>query len=331
MTETNKGNLPEMAKAKLEEFRRRLMPAGQGGVEPPASNNEPGQVVVETDSVEPSAQDEPERAHDEPAPDDQAALVPVLSAVERINAVLDEIEAAKARQEAANTRRSEAIRREYDARLVADKEIAALDRDILLRAYEVGAMLTEQKRAVGHGKWGKWLKENCPKSQNTAIDYMLVAEWRDRLEALSQQPGVAVISSIRDAKRRIVGLKDIEKRHKKLDEEDKQKKPGEQDNTDDPGAADTGQGDGDIDDDEPEGAPVEIPLDTYERVFRERDADRFLLLVRNFDWEPEYMKKVARHMLRVAKALEETKKMQALRKARSASARGFVRVAPTAH
>jgi hypothetical protein len=49
-------------------------------------------------SGEPASDEPAGRAHDEPAPDDQAALVPVLSAVERINAVLDEIEAAKARK-----------------------------------------------------------------------------------------------------------------------------------------------------------------------------------------------------------------------------------------
>jgi hypothetical protein len=218
---------------------------------------------------------------------------------------------------------------------------SAADRDIVLRACEVGAMLTEEKaklkKAKG-GKWSKWIEENFkrpggePLSQNTAIDYMQLAEYRDRLEAwFSQHRQAAVISSIRQAKEVIKALKREDEMQKKLVAEEQGNGDGiaesseakvEQENTGNDDVA--GENDGYSwdysedtgNDDDDDSGPAEFRLETYERVFKHRDTEMLVSLARNFDWQPEYT--VARRLTMMARNLEEARKMHALREARKA-------------
>jgi len=53
----------------------------------------------------------------------------------------------------------------------------------LAQAQTIGAMLSEQKRKVGHGHWEKWVKENCPFGTERAADFIRVYLHRDELKS----------------------------------------------------------------------------------------------------------------------------------------------------
>jgi hypothetical protein len=151
------------------------------------------------DSGEPSAQDEPGRVHDEPGAAAGTALVPVSSAAERINAAHAEIVAAEAQRKTAQ-----------DQANALSREVRALDKSILQKHYEIGAMLIRQKEAVKHGEWGEWLKANCPHVPwRRANEYMELARFqRGILDfADSRQFGSAANLSVRGAHAIIAQLK----------------------------------------------------------------------------------------------------------------------------
>jgi hypothetical protein len=54
----------------------------------------------------------------------------------------------------------------------------------VVRAMDAGTALIEAKRHVGHGKWLRWLKENCAVSGRTAEDYMLLARHKSEVNAI---------------------------------------------------------------------------------------------------------------------------------------------------
>lgn len=55
--------------------------------------------------------------------------------------------------------------------------------DAVQHAIKCGALLIEQKKACGHGKFLAWVKANCDFSERTARDYMRVAESPNRQRA----------------------------------------------------------------------------------------------------------------------------------------------------
>jgi len=52
----------------------------------------------------------------------------------------------------------------------------------LARAIRVGELLTDQKAAMPHGDFGRWIQEHLPFSDRTARNYMKLYEHRDRLK-----------------------------------------------------------------------------------------------------------------------------------------------------
>jgi hypothetical protein len=118
---------------------------------------------------------------------------------EQINALMDKIDAWETEKKTKEAERKTAQRTAN----AADNRVKELDASILQTAIMVGAMLLKQKAGLGHGEWGPWLKANFPKSQNTAIVYMGLAENWHAIEAAaanSQRPGGAVnLTSIRKA------------------------------------------------------------------------------------------------------------------------------------
>jgi Protein of unknown function (DUF3102) len=127
-----------------------------------------------------------------------------IDAADRINAALKELEATKDERKEV---RSQISAQSKEAMKAVDK----LDESILQKAYELGALLNQQKEIVGHGNWGKWLKVYCNRSHRSVNDYMQLAEWRERIEAYSQQELGAAISSIRKAKEIIESLQHPER------------------------------------------------------------------------------------------------------------------------
>jgi hypothetical protein len=112
-----------------------------------------------------------------------------LSVADEINALLVQITVKEAERDAAEAERQKALDR-----------VKGLNEEILLLAYKVGAKLNEQKEVVGHGNFMKWLKDNCPKSQRRANEYMALAENRERIEANWRQSGSAAnLTSVRQA------------------------------------------------------------------------------------------------------------------------------------
>lgn len=53
-------------------------------------------------------------------------------------------------------------------------ELETMLRDSMARAVNIGGLLTEAKKLVGHGNWGRWLKNNCRFSERTAQNYMRI-------------------------------------------------------------------------------------------------------------------------------------------------------------
>ena len=48
---------------------------------------------------------------------------------------------------------------------------------------QIGKLLTEQKKKVGHGKWESWIKTNLPFSHMTATKYMRYYENRQEIKS----------------------------------------------------------------------------------------------------------------------------------------------------
>jgi hypothetical protein len=221
MTETNKAKmLAEKEMAIAQRLGVGSQPVGESA-EPTAasaSNDEPGHddQVPATDSVEPSAQDEPTgRAHDEHAPDDQ--VIAPVSIEQQIRGVLAEIAVAESRQKELKVQ-ADAAYKEHVGGL--HKEERELDRTILTKSYEVGAKLKAFKEKVGHGNFKKSVKPTFGKSHRWAVDYMELAEWRDRIESYAQQVGGAAllqVQSVRGAKRLLTELKEQEEFKEKIE------------------------------------------------------------------------------------------------------------------
>jgi hypothetical protein len=139
---------------------------------------------------------------DTPAVDDAPTgtdLVPVMSAAEQINAAHAEIVAAEAQRKTAQDRAN-----------AASGEVRRLDKSILKKHYEIGAMLIRQKDAVKHGKWGEWLKVNCPDVPwRRANEYMELARYQSGIVEFSnsRQFGSAAKLSVRGAQEIVAQLK----------------------------------------------------------------------------------------------------------------------------
>jgi hypothetical protein len=293
MTETNKGNLPEMAKAKLEEFRRRLMPAGQGGVKPPASNNEPGQVSeTETDSVEPAA-GEPGRVHDEPAGDDQVGAKPpkaldVAQLDEQVRAGFERFKEAQQGVDAA-LQGIEAARISH----------GRTEGSLLAAAIEFGGALQARKAALDkHGKWTETLAALCPDVKHrTALLYMQLWKHRD----LIKQKGAVSIRAAQDV------VNTVNQLARQIKQQAAEKAEIQQ-AVDDELAEDDQDQDEDQDDQEgkPLGEPEPEPLsvDRYDGCFRRHHVDAVVGLFRHYRWEPRQIRLVAKELVTMAMSKE---------------------------
>ncbi len=62
------------------------------------------------------------------------------------------------------------------------QEIGTHLRTSLVKAIEIGRLLTEQKEALPHGEFGRWVERNLPFTDRTARNYMRLHEERDRLK-----------------------------------------------------------------------------------------------------------------------------------------------------
>jgi hypothetical protein len=66
------------------------------------------------------------------------------------------------------------INAEFAAIQKADREV---NKNVVQRAITFGRTLCQAKEEVGHGKWEKWLNDNCPDiSKRTAQRYMKLAD-----------------------------------------------------------------------------------------------------------------------------------------------------------
>jgi len=61
------------------------------------------------------------------------------------------------------------------------EEILGAARNSVPKAIQIGKLLTEQKAAIKHGEWLKWMKDNLPFSQQTVSNYMRLFDNRDKL------------------------------------------------------------------------------------------------------------------------------------------------------
>jgi hypothetical protein len=57
----------------------------------------------------------------------------------------------------------------------------------LAHAYNAGMLLIEAKDACPHGRWLRWVAENCEFSERTAQNYMRVAERWDELQGCAER------------------------------------------------------------------------------------------------------------------------------------------------
>lgn len=62
-------------------------------------------------------------------------------------------------------------------------------------AIAAGEALDAAKRAVGHGRWGEWLRKNFDGSERRAREYMQLFNGRDRLEANRRTPADLTIDA----------------------------------------------------------------------------------------------------------------------------------------
>jgi hypothetical protein len=62
----------------------------------------------------------------------------------------------------------------------------------IMRAVELGELLSRAKTEIGHGNWGRWLEQNCSLKERTAQRYMKLAEDRQRIEQIAKNKSVNV-------------------------------------------------------------------------------------------------------------------------------------------
>lgn len=81
---------------------------------------------------------------------------------------------------------------------LADKikgHLKAIDeamRSSIMRAVELGELLSRAKAEIGHGDWGRWLELNCSLNERTAQRYMKLAGERKRIEEIARNKSVNV-------------------------------------------------------------------------------------------------------------------------------------------
>jgi Protein of unknown function (DUF3102) len=64
------------------------------------------------------------------------------------------------------------------------KQVVDAGKNIVRKAIDAGEALIEAKRQVGHGNFGRWVKDNCELSERTAEVYMECARNRQKLAAI---------------------------------------------------------------------------------------------------------------------------------------------------
>ncbi|AQT70071.1 hypothetical protein STSP2_03273 [Anaerohalosphaera lusitana] len=76
------------------------------------------------------------------------------------------------------------------------------------KAIEIGGLLTEQKKEVGHGNWSTWIETNLEFKQRAASNYMRIYEHRDEIK-------IAQCANLQECYRVIVG----EDNHNDIDDD----------------------------------------------------------------------------------------------------------------
>lgn len=64
------------------------------------------------------------------------------------------------------------------------KDIVLAGKSFCSKAADIGTMLTEAKRIVGHGLWKDWIEANCPFAERTARFYMSAASNLDSAKSV---------------------------------------------------------------------------------------------------------------------------------------------------
>jgi hypothetical protein len=79
-------------------------------------------------------------------------------------------------------------------------KIQGAERGTLKYAREIGKLLREQKKKVGHKYWTSWVADHCPFSKRTASDYMRISkQWGDIEDAADAKGQHAADLTIREA------------------------------------------------------------------------------------------------------------------------------------
>jgi hypothetical protein len=132
--------------------------------------------------------------------------------------VLGEITAAEGRQEELKKQAKDAYDQHVDGLNRAGWE---LDRTILAKSYEAGAKLKVFKEQAGHGNFKKGVKSAFGISHRTAVDYMELAEWWDRIEEYAKQVGgvsLLQVQTLRGVRRLLTEVRETEEFVKKAEE-----------------------------------------------------------------------------------------------------------------
>ena len=74
----------------------------------------------------------------------------------------------------------------------AHTEVISATRHIVTHAIAAGDLLIGAKKALDHGQWLPWLKDNCDLSERTANRYMNVAKGKAKLEQLARDKSASV-------------------------------------------------------------------------------------------------------------------------------------------
>jgi chromosome condensin MukBEF ATPase and DNA-binding subunit MukB len=92
---------------------------------------------------------------------------------------------------------------------------------VLQQALHLGALLLQAKAKVAHGRFGKWLKDNCDLSERSAQRYMALKEQWPKIEAWMKDNSATVADlSLRKAEQIIAPSSNNDE-----DEDDDRKKP----------------------------------------------------------------------------------------------------------
>jgi hypothetical protein len=205
---------------------------------------------------------------------------------EQIKAKLAEIKETEAAQKALI----------QQTRAAWSEKVEPLYEAILLKGYEVGALLTRDKETF-RGNFKRRVTPTYGISYRTAAIYMKLSEWRNRIDEMVQQSGCAAPSSIRKANNMIKLIQRMENG----DENDDDNNNDDNDDNDNQ----TEQEQNESSDEEDGGCYQEnIRPTALVDAFVDRKFDVFVAAWRHAEWTPADLREIARHAEQLADKLE---------------------------